>query len=101
MLFRVSPYNMLQLRKQLFPLSQSVFDRLSVKTSKKSQPLQKKSTKVSDDLLETTVNMINHGQVSHQPRRRRQGVMAPPPTSPDSDYISGLGQNSVIQEGMF
>jgi len=79
MLFRVSPYNMLQLRKHCSHYRQSVFDQLSVKTSKKSQPLKKKSTKVSDDLPEATVNMIGQGQGSRQPRRKRQRVVPPLP----------------------
>ena len=101
MLFKVSPYNMLQLRKQLSPLPTVNFDRLSFKTSKKSQPLKKKSTNVSDDLLEATVNIISQGQGSCQPRRRRQGVVPLPPTSRDSDYSPILGQDLVIQEDVF
>jgi len=49
----------------------SVFNRLSVKKSKRSRPLKKKTSKLSDDIYAASVNMASRGDDSRWSRRRR------------------------------
>jgi len=81
------------------PSQQSVFNRLSARTSEKSES-QKKATKVVH-LATTFINMISRGRDLFRSRRRRRETFTPPASSPDFDYSPGLSQVLVEQEGAF
>ena len=85
----------------IFPPNQlSVFDRLSVQTSKKPKSQRKRKAKVPY-LVAGSVNMIGRERNSIRSRRGGQGVHAPSFGSPDSDYSPGFSQILVEAGGAF
>ena len=83
------------------PLSQqSVFNQLSVQSSKRSNSQKKKATKGYHPTA-ASANMISKERDLLRSRRRKQGACTPSFSSPEPNYSPGLGQVLVKQKSAF